>query len=628
MQEEIMKRYVLVTVLAAVCVCPVSFADVEIAVGDDIQAKVDANPAGTTYLIKTGIHRLQSVKPKTGDTFIGEDDAILNGARDLKNWAQEGNRWVHTHTSTISNVHGDCLPTDSMCGYAEDLYRDGKFVQQATNIGDVGKPPTNQWLTTPSMWYFDMANGKVYIGEDPSGHEWEISEKPRAIAGSADNVTIRNLTVLRYASEAQSGAVESSEGGGKANNWLIENCEVAWCHGAGIRLEGNNHTIRQCYIHHMGQLGVTIVTSTGSVFERNELYYNGVQDFNLGWERGATKFVKTDGLVLRNNYSHHNIGDGLWTDIENDNVVFAGNVLVDNYRMGLIHEIGFAADIYCNEIRRNGKSGYGRNSWMYDANLLVSASQDVTVHHNVVEVHKDYGQAITIVQQDRGDDHYTKRIHVHHNDIIWQPDGENDEGNFGADADFDPEPFWAAGNLLFDHDHLHAAELDRAYFRFSPVGRTEKYSSNVSWEDFQALGQETHGTFDDDLSGTEVPADWWSSEWQDSCSYHMANVPESGKVGPGTQTGIRSFYNRTGALTPRLRTVFDSGRRVLIVLRSGRATGTIGVRMLDVSGRLVRSAESADGRLEISLDDLANGLYVARARAGDERLVSLIVMTR
>jgi Ca2+-binding RTX toxin-like protein len=57
---------------------------VSVSPGDSIQALVNANPAGTTFLIKAGVHRGQQVSPKTGDVFIGEEGAILDGG-----WALE-----------------------------------------------------------------------------------------------------------------------------------------------------------------------------------------------------------------------------------------------------------------------------------------------------------------------------------------------------------------------------------------------------------------------------------------------------------------------------------------------------------------------------------------------------------
>ena len=52
---------------------------VAVAPGQSIQAAVDKNPAGTTFVIKAGVHKRQSVVAKTGNTFVGESGAVLSG---------------------------------------------------------------------------------------------------------------------------------------------------------------------------------------------------------------------------------------------------------------------------------------------------------------------------------------------------------------------------------------------------------------------------------------------------------------------------------------------------------------------------------------------------------------------
>ena len=47
--------------------------------GQSIQAAVNSHPEGTAFLIKRGTHRQQSVRPKSGMTFIGETGAVLDG---------------------------------------------------------------------------------------------------------------------------------------------------------------------------------------------------------------------------------------------------------------------------------------------------------------------------------------------------------------------------------------------------------------------------------------------------------------------------------------------------------------------------------------------------------------------
>ncbi len=69
---------------------------IPVAVGADLQSLVDAAPAGSTFWIEAGVHRMQSVTPKDGDHFIGEHGAVLNGARLITEFDREGHNWVAT----------------------------------------------------------------------------------------------------------------------------------------------------------------------------------------------------------------------------------------------------------------------------------------------------------------------------------------------------------------------------------------------------------------------------------------------------------------------------------------------------------------------------------------------------
>jgi hypothetical protein len=52
---------------------------IAISPGQSIQAKVNSYPAGTQFLIKAGTYTKQRIVPKSGNAFIGEPGAILDG---------------------------------------------------------------------------------------------------------------------------------------------------------------------------------------------------------------------------------------------------------------------------------------------------------------------------------------------------------------------------------------------------------------------------------------------------------------------------------------------------------------------------------------------------------------------
>jgi parallel beta-helix repeat protein len=58
---------------------PGSPVPVSLKPGDSIQSAVNANPAGTSFLITRGVYARQSVRPKDGMSFVGEAGAVLDG---------------------------------------------------------------------------------------------------------------------------------------------------------------------------------------------------------------------------------------------------------------------------------------------------------------------------------------------------------------------------------------------------------------------------------------------------------------------------------------------------------------------------------------------------------------------
>ena len=53
---------------------------IDIPLGTNIQTVVNAYPGATTFCIRAGVHSITSpVTPKTGNTFVGEYGAILDG---------------------------------------------------------------------------------------------------------------------------------------------------------------------------------------------------------------------------------------------------------------------------------------------------------------------------------------------------------------------------------------------------------------------------------------------------------------------------------------------------------------------------------------------------------------------
>jgi parallel beta-helix repeat protein len=251
-----------------------------------------------------------------------------------------------------------------------------------------------------------------------------------AFRGAATDVTIRGIVVEAYAPSTAPNAAINPDPGNGAARWLIEDVEARFNFpGAGIKL-ADQSTVRRSRIHHNGKVGITAWRVSGAVVEDSEIAHNnwdpadpasttGLSDYL--WDAGGAKFVSTTDLVLRGNDVHHNVGTGLWCDIDCRNTVIEGNHVHDNAAAGVFYEISYGGIIRYNDVRDNGLTGTRHGPGVYGAGILLSESRDVEVHGNVV-VGNQAGvvgkQASTV---GRGEAPYgpyvLDNLHVHDNDI-------------------------------------------------------------------------------------------------------------------------------------------------------------------------------------------------------------------
>ena len=427
---------------------------------------VNAHPAGTVFVFASGLHRGVDIEPRAGDSYLGEAGALLSGAEVLSGFEARDGFWaVDGQTSELAG-HGGCgtleddTPYES-CSRPEQLFVDGEIWYQVDTLAELGT----------GTWFFDYALDRVYVGADPAGHEVELSTTAQAFHGTAPDVRIAGLMVERYAARAQSGAIDGSDSTG----WLVESNELRFNHGYGLRV-GHGMQVLDNYVHHNGQLGMGGVGDDVLV-AGNEIAHNHTANYSEAWEAGGTKFAVSENLVLRDNWVHHNAGRGVWTDIDNVNVLIANNLVEWNERGGIVHEIGYEAVIRDNVARYNGL-GFGL--WAWGAQILVQNSSDTQVTGNHVMVSEQGGNGITIVHQDRGDGprgpYRAERVTVMDNVIRHQ-------GNTGVNG----APDGCELGNRFD-SNIYEALADW----FTSNGFM--WCGDITWEQFQAAGHEANGT--------------------------------------------------------------------------------------------------------------------------------------
>jgi hypothetical protein len=428
-------------------------AGVQLYPGNDIQAAVNANPSGTTFILNPGTYRLQRLVPKDGDVFSGQTGAILNGAILVTSWQTSSNIWVAqvSGITQASSYRGVCLSTSPACMYPEDLFFDSQPQTRVASLASV----------IPGAWYFDYAAQKAYAGSNPTGHVTEISTSGAAFSGSASSVTLRNLIIEKYASIAGYGAIQAtSTSGGASNGWIVDSNELRLNHGMGLRISNSMQVTRNKF-HDNGQMGLG-GTGSNVLIENNEIYKNNYAGYSWNWEAGGDKFTWSTNLTIRGNYSHDNNGPGLWTDINNDYVLYENNHTTRNVMAGIDHEISFHATIRNNLIENDGFSPLGTGSIWWGSGILIQNSSNVEVYGNTVTNCMD---AIGGIQADRGNapdgtPYRLMNLNVHDNIVTQQVNYA--EGIVKATV-FDNSVFTSWGNH-FQNDTYYLTDLSHPYF--------------------------------------------------------------------------------------------------------------------------------------------------------------------
>ena len=331
--------------------CP--FDAIAVEPGNSIQAAVDFAGEGAVFCLKKGIHRAQAVRPRAGSASTGRANTVLNGSRLLDGFRREDRYWVANSQLQRVPKHGECLPSAPACDQPQAVFIDDK---------PLTKVLSKDALASNEV-YIDYAGGRIYLADDPTNHKVEATVASFAFESTASDVSISNLTIEKYGSRAQEGAVHAREG----TRWTIENCVVRLNSGAGISV-GTGTRVHNCDIHHNGQIGIE-GNGKDIRIEGNRIWSNNIYGFDPAWEAGGAKIAESDGVTFRGNHVHDNNGPGLWCDIECRNVVYEDNLVENNQHIGIFHEISFNAVIRRNVVRHNG-SGNEAGSGMPISSLL------------------------------------------------------------------------------------------------------------------------------------------------------------------------------------------------------------------------------------------------------------------
>jgi parallel beta-helix repeat protein len=337
--------------------------------GADLAEVMADRPPGTTYLLESGVHRGQVLTPRGGDVITGQPGAVLSGAIPLDPAAfeEQDGRWVLGGRTEEPEVRGETDEGFERDAYNHDLWAGPVRLQHVAS---------REAVDGPGEWHFDYAADELVVGADPvDGPPLELAVTETAIGSTAADVVLADLTVTRYASPSQVGAIDV-EGPG----WRMERLVVTGNHGVGVHV-GERSVLVDSTVTHNGQVGVAGTEAHGMRVERTEIAANATLRYEWFWEGGGTKFTFSDDAVVRDCWVHDNGGPGIWFDLENRDLVIEGNLAEDNEVMGIFAEVSWGALVTGNTVRGNG---FGERAGRLGAGISISGVSDAQVTGNVL----------------------------------------------------------------------------------------------------------------------------------------------------------------------------------------------------------------------------------------------------
>jgi parallel beta-helix repeat protein len=472
-------------------------ATVTLSPGDSIQNAVNANPAGTTFDLTPGVYRNQSVSSlHTGDSFIGEAGAILDGANVLTGWTQVSISGVFYWTTaggtplpspacnngtTLSGAAVPCcLETYPGCMDVQNLYVNDIEYQHVTSLANV---------VAGASWYYDYTGtdggvlNNVYLaeGDTPNSDTVELGDTTNAFASTAANITIKNLIIEKYAAPTSSAAVQI-----EGPDWLIQNNEVRLNHGIGISAKygGNDVQVLGNNVHNNGEFGVG-GPGDGGLWDSNTIAYNNADG---NYEGGGSKFTGSN-VTISNNVAHDNNGPGLWTDDGGTYNTYEGNTAYNNNGNGIRYEISRYGTITNNTV-------YGN---IDNVQITYTGSDHGRISGNIVTDEGHTGIGVVNTVGSRGGTVYqVTDTQVTGNTISISSTGNDVVIGLLDHAQPSQPGIYTDPTNFFDYNMYQFSGSVRPSWLW---GEVADFLQPISWSSWQAAGQDLHGTIQ-----TDVPA--------------------------------------------------------------------------------------------------------------------------
>lgn len=199
-------------------------------------------------------------------------------------------------------------------------------------------------IDVPGEYYLDRKTGMLYLlppesfASPSTGISLSALSTPMVALSQASHVRIQDLVLEGGRSDA------ITCGGGE--QVLIERCEIRNFSGGGVSLEGRNHGVRGCHIHHVGSFGVGLRGGDFTTLKPGGMFVEHCDIHHFAWLHPV--YAPAVGLGYRSvgsRVSHNRIHRGPHVAI----TVYGNDHLIEGNDIGrVVEEFTDMGAIYTN----------------------------------------------------------------------------------------------------------------------------------------------------------------------------------------------------------------------------------------------------------------------------------------
>lgn len=295
-----------------------------------VDKAIERAPDGSTIVFRGGTYRgvNNTVKKKLTFQPYSREKAWLKGSVIVTDWVRDGALWRKNNWTKHFSPNPKAGPEFVDKRYPMGAHRDMVWVNGRAQFAVATREQVS-----PGRFWVDYANHQIFLGDDPTGKQVEVTNERRSLGAYAAGTIIRGLGFTHY---ADIGVLISAPNCVLENNTCVWNTMdgahvsnnkggvIRYAVGIWLDIDCDNAVLVHNRARHNNVIGLFFEISRGAIIAFNVCHDNstGIQVSNSSDTRvvNNTLVNNTRGFLLKHTKrrtENENDGDALYVTANN-----------------------------------------------------------------------------------------------------------------------------------------------------------------------------------------------------------------------------------------------------------------------------------------------------------------------